>query len=229
MIKRLMDTAYEKNRFLRLLALKMGIAPSVIAISNKMSSSRFIEYPWILLNLEKECHRILDVGSVGSVLPILMACQGYEVYCIDVRPYEHAEILSSLKSVVGDIRQTNFQTDFFDCVIAVSTVEHLGLGRYGDPTDDNGDIKAVLEIERILRKDGRFLLTVPYGKHSITPSHRVYDKNALTNLLTGFCITAIQCFSRKEKAWLPCSADELSDVDSSIIENGIICIKLKKV
>ena len=206
----------------------MGIAPSVIAISNQISSSRFVEYPWILLNLGKECHRVLDVGSVGSTLPVLLACQGYRVHCIDVRFYECANILSTLKSVIGDIRRTKFQADFFDGVIAVSTIEHVGLGRYGDSMDNNGDVKAVIEIRRILKKGGEFLLTVPYGKHTITPSHRVYDKNMLPSLLTGFCIVTSQCFSKKGAVWFPSSPDELSNVDSSVIEKGVICLKLRK-
>jgi hypothetical protein len=106
MMKLVMNHIYEKNRFLRPLALKMGIAPFVIAISNQISSSRFFEYPWILLNLGKDCHRVLDVGSVEPTLPVSLACQGYGVYCIDVRPYECANILPTLKSVVGDIRST---------------------------------------------------------------------------------------------------------------------------
>ena len=137
--------------------------------------------------------------------------------------------MPSLKSLVGDIRRTEFKPDFFDCVTAVSTIEHVGLGRYGDVIDKDGDVKAVVEIRRVLKKGGEFLLTAPYGIRAITPSHRVYDKNALTRILSGFCIVASQCFSREGATWRQSSSDELSTVDSSEVENGVICLKLRKI
>ena len=77
MMKNVISNIYEKNRFLRYVALKFGVAPSVVSVSNQMLSSRFVEYPWTLLNIRKEHHRILDIGSVGSTLPAMLACQGY--------------------------------------------------------------------------------------------------------------------------------------------------------
>ena len=228
MIKRLLKTLYEKNRFLRSIVLKLGIAPSLFSIEIQISSSRFVEYPWVLSNLKKGHQRILDVGSVGSTLPVTLACQGYEVFCIDIRPYEYANLVPNLHSVVGDIRQTDFKDEFFDCVIAVSTIEHIGIGRYGDLRDEDGDLKAVIEIKRILKKGGTFLLTVPYGRCAITPMHRVYDKTRLYRLVRGFHIENMQYFLKDGDYWRPSSESELSNIDSSIAEKGIVCLKLKK-
>lgn len=229
MIKRFINTIYERNRFLRSLALKAGVAPSLRAILPQLSSSRFVEYPWVLRNLEEDYQRTLDVGSVGSTLPATLACQGYEVFCIDVRLYEYANLVPNLKSVVGDIRQTEFEDGFFDCVIAISTIEHVGLGRYGDLIDKNGDLKAVNEIKRVLKREGEFLVTVPYGRRAITPMHRVYDKTGLGRLLKDFHIETMQCFFKEGDYWRPSSENELSNVDSSITEKGIVCLKLKKL
>jgi len=229
MIKQVMTNVYEKNRFLRLLALKMGVAPSVLSISNQISSSRFVEYPWILSNFDlKKYHRVLDVGSVGSTLPLELGCQGCEVHCIDVRFYEYAKILPNVTSFVGDIRQTEFQSDFFDCVTAVSTIEHIGLGRYSDATGLSGDKKTMDEIRRILKKDGDVLLTMPFGRHAVTATHRVYDSSSINNLVDGFSVVKTQYFSKKAESWFPCSIDEIRDVDSTVSEKGIICLKLRK-
>lgn len=228
MIKRLRATILEKNRFLRSLALKLGAAPSLFSIEIQMSSSRFVEYPWVLSNLEKGHQRILDVGSVGSTLPVTLACLGYEVFCIDVRPYEYTNLVPNLHSVVGDIRQTDFKDEFFDSITAVSAIEHIGIGRYGDLRERNGDLKAVIEIKRILKKGGAFLLTAPYGRCAITPMHRVYDKTRLGRLVKGFHIENIQYFLKNDDYWRPSSESELSNIDSSIAEKGIVCLKLRK-
>jgi hypothetical protein len=33
-------------------------------------------------------------------------------------------------------------------------VEHIGLGRYGDPIDPDGDLKAISELKRVVQKRG---------------------------------------------------------------------------
>jgi ubiquinone/menaquinone biosynthesis C-methylase UbiE len=45
-------------------------------------------------------------------------------------------------------------------------IEHIGLGRYGEPFDVNGDLKAFEELKRIVKPNGDLLLVVPLGKKS---------------------------------------------------------------
>ena len=44
------------------------------------------------------------------------------------------------------------------------TVEHIGLGRYGDPLDPDGDLKAIAELKRVLAVGGDLLFVVPIGR-----------------------------------------------------------------
>lgn len=56
------------------------------------------------------------------------------------------------------------------------TVEHIGLGRYGDPIDYDGDLKAISELKRVLAIDGNLLFVVPIGKPIIKfNAHRIYS------------------------------------------------------
>jgi ubiquinone/menaquinone biosynthesis C-methylase UbiE len=100
-----------------------------------------------------------------------LACLGYEVYSIDVQELLQLKIVHppNLKFIRGDIRHTNFPSNFFDRVIAVSTIEHIGLGHYGEEFDERGDEKAIKEAIRILKPNGKLLATPPYGKYAITP------------------------------------------------------------
>ena len=42
-------------------------------------------------------------------------------------------------------------------------VEHIGLGRYGDILDPEGDIKAMRELSRVVAPKGHLLFAVPVG------------------------------------------------------------------
>jgi SAM-dependent methyltransferase len=54
-------------------------------------------------------------------------------------------------------------------------VEHIGLGRYGDPLDPNGDLRAMAELRRVLAPGGSLLFVVPVGRPVIMfNAHRIY-------------------------------------------------------
>lgn len=72
----------------------------------------------------------------------------------------------------------------YDIIISYSSIEHSGLGRYGDPIDPNGDIKVMEQIVEKLNINGRILLGIPIGKDSIVwNAHRVYGRKRLNILL----------------------------------------------
>ncbi len=41
------------------------------------------------------------------------------------------------------------------------TIEHIGLGRYGDPLDAVGDQTALSELQRVVAPGGSLLIVVP--------------------------------------------------------------------
>jgi len=55
-------------------------------------------------------------------------------------------------------------------------VEHVGLGRYGDLLDPEGDLKAVSELKRVLAVDGNLLFVIPVGTPKVAfNAHRIYS------------------------------------------------------
>ena len=42
----------------------------------------------------------------------------------------------------------------FDVALSISSFEHDGLGRYGDPLNPSGDLRAMGEMKKMLKKDG---------------------------------------------------------------------------
>ena len=53
------------------------------------------------------------------------------------------------------------QTDLFDVVFSFSSLEHSGLGRFGDPLAPFGDAEAVAQMWCTLRPGGLFFLALP--------------------------------------------------------------------
>jgi SAM-dependent methyltransferase len=70
---------------------------------------------------------------------------------------------------------------------SISTFEHDGLGRYGDPLDPDADLAAMARMKTILRPGGLLFLSVPVGKDKVVWNvHRVYGKHRLPLLMQGW-------------------------------------------
>jgi SAM-dependent methyltransferase len=96
---------------------------------------------------------------------------------IDFYDYRPAELnLTNLKSNSIDLTNLSFNDNSIYSISCMHTVEHIGLGRYGDKIDNNGDIKAINELKRVLAKDGFLIFVVPVGKPKIEfNAHRIYS------------------------------------------------------
>ena len=168
-----------------------GLFLNLDAVENSVLNSRIIEYPFVLGTLAAaRAGRVLDVGcaDAGNLVAPTLASLGWQVHGIDIRdfslPYAGFHFLR------GDMTGgTGFDDCFFDCVYAVSSIEHFGIsGRYGVREDDpEADFKAVHEVRRVLKRGAPFLLTVPYGVEGLVrPSERVYGPSRLGRLLDGW-------------------------------------------
>jgi SAM-dependent methyltransferase len=74
----------------------------------------------------------------------------------------------------------------YDSVSSLHAVEHFGLGRYGDPIDYCGYLKAIKNITRILKAKGKFYFSVPIGEQRIEfNAHRVFSVRYLLDLFTN--------------------------------------------
>lgn len=75
----------------------------------------------------------------------------------------------------------------FDAAISISSFEHDGLGRYGDPLNPNGDLEAMKKMKKIIKKDGLLYLSVPVGQDLLIWNlHRIYGRIRLPMLLEGW-------------------------------------------
>ena len=100
----------------------------------------------------------------------------------------------------GDIRHTDFEDGFFDAIVAISTIEHVGIL----DGDRQGDVKAIKEMTRILAKEGVMLITIPYGKEqTIDNFQKVYDEKAVNDLFADMIIEKFEVFEQdREGFWV---------------------------
>ena len=160
--------------------------------------------------------KMLDVVCTdsGNIIPFLVSSLGWDVHGIDNRLYKFQH--PNFHFQRGDIREKHYTDAFFDCVCAVSSIEHIGLkGRYNVIEDDlEGDVKAVREIAKILKPNGAFILTLPFGvKRLVRPLERVYDSAAVDNLLTGWQRRDERYYVQDGGAWNPTSREAAQKED----------------
>ncbi len=96
------------------------------------------------------------VGLLSKVVPVTM---------VDLRPLSLS--LDTLEFRKGSILNLPFEDNSVESVSSLCVVEHIGLGRYGEPLDPYGSEKAIEELKRVLASNGRLYLSVPLGDHSI--------------------------------------------------------------
>ncbi|WP_235852458.1 DUF268 domain-containing protein [Helicobacter vulpis] len=68
---------------------------------------------------------------------------------------------------------------------ALCSVEHFGLGRYGDPIDPDGWRKALKSFQRVLKPGGKLYLSVPVGKENRVcfNAHRIFHPSTIIETL----------------------------------------------
>jgi SAM-dependent methyltransferase len=123
--------------------------------------------------------RHVDVGS--SVLTVSVLSAWINTVFVDYRPLKTS--LRGLNSVAGDILLLPFADDSLDSLSCLHVIEHIGLGRYGDPIDPHGSIKAAQELQRIVRPGGKLLLSLPIGRERVCfNAHRVHAPDSVIRM-----------------------------------------------
>lgn len=135
-----------------------------------------------LINLAKP-DKHLDIGSRTDGF-IAHVASFREIELIDIRP-----IKSNVKNI--SFRQADLMElppdliDYCDSVSSLHAIEHFGLGRYGDPIDYFGYLKAIENITKMLKTGGTFYFSVPIGPQRIEfNAHRVFSLEYLVSLLS---------------------------------------------
>ncbi len=127
----------------------------------------------------------VDISSTLAFCTIVSAFLPVEFY--DYRPAEMK--LTDLSSGQADLTALPFESGSILSLSCMHTVEHIGLGRYGDPLDADGDLKAMQELKRVLAPGGTLLFAVPVGQPKILfNAHRIYSFEQIERGFSGLTL-----------------------------------------
>ncbi len=113
----------------------------------------------------------IDISSTLHFSTIVSAFVPTKFY--DYRPAQLD--LEGLTSERGDLNNLPFESNTILSISCMHTIEHIGLGRYGDRLDYDGDIKAINELQRVTKEGGDILFVTPVGKPVLVfNAHRIY-------------------------------------------------------
>jgi uncharacterized protein DUF268 len=114
----------------------------------------------------------VDIGSELTFVGVLSA--KLPVTFVDLRPLELD--IAQLRPVKGDILSLPFEDQSIPSLSSLHVVEHIGLGRYGDPLNPLGTQLALQELQRVVAPSGDLFLTLPIGRSRVCfNAHRVHD------------------------------------------------------
>jgi SAM-dependent methyltransferase len=172
---------------------------------------RVVEYPWVLSRLREGKSRLLDAGSVFNFLEIIESpkLSGKDITIFTLAPENKAFWEKGISYHYGDLRQIPFRDGWFDEIVSISTLEHVGMDNRmytGDTVCEKVGLdakRAVQELIRVLRPGGKFLASVGFGKHQLiewdgAPFAEQFDAPLLKDLLEEFkaCESILTLFYR---------------------------------
>ena len=130
----------DKNKF------KPTLKRYLYAIKGKHVAVVGTEVPWIeaiVLNLGAEKVTTMEYRDLHIEHPRVSV----------VTPFQYAS------------RFLNRKAETFDTVVSYSSIEHTGLGRYGDPLMPYGDMEAIAQIWCAMKPGGYLFLAVPMNRN----------------------------------------------------------------
>jgi len=138
---------------------------------------------WLYQALEKYPIAGKEVAIIGSTVPwyesVVIAYGGHPT------TIEYNEIITDDDRLrVMTVAEFTEHPRKFDLILSISSIEHDGLGRYGDPINPNGDLEFMQRAKHLLKKDGAMILAMPVGRDCLYwNAHRVYGALRLPLLL----------------------------------------------
>lgn len=200
------------HRILRKARRILDSPPFTPEVRNVVFSERIVEYPLLFKHLDLPAGgRILDFGCVESLLSLQLCSLGYKVTGMDFRRYPFSH--ENFDFIQADIMEWEPPAEYFDAVVSISVIEHIGLSGYGDPKASQGDRIAVGKLMKSLKKGGRLYLTVPAGRNTVEAGwYRVYDTKAIRELVPG--IETLRLFHKPGRygAWAECGSEEIDSL-----------------
>ena len=214
---------------------------------------RAVEYPWMFSRLPEGNGNLLDAGSILNYNYILNhpKLKTKKIYISTLAPEKRCFWTKGVSYIYEDLREICFKNDFFNWVVCLSTLEHIGLDNTFLYTDDMGKkeenhesyLKAVVQYRRILKEEGILYLSFPYGRYSDHEWFQVFDSLMVEKILDAFKPRKYRkyYFKYEPYGWHKATEEEVKlctyfdiqknkyyDNDYAAASRAVLCMELKK-
>ncbi|GFI22646.1 hypothetical protein IMSAGC011_01422 [Lachnospiraceae bacterium] len=137
-----------------------------------------------------------DIGSRldGFIAHLLSA--SIDVTMIDIRNFP--EQVEHLYTIVDDATSLHQITDeSIESMSALCSLEHFGLGRYGDSVDPEACFRCFDNIQKKLKKGGRLYISMPVGKERVEfNAHRIFYPSTVIECFGSLHLREFSCTSQ---------------------------------
>ena len=184
---------------------------------------RCIEYPWLFANLSTDARRVLDAGSVLNHEFLLgdRFLNGRTLHILTLAPEASCFWKKGISYLFGDLRAIAIRDDYYDAVVCLSTLEHVGCDNTQYKRDSTARENrpetlrdAVRELRRVLKPGGSLFISVPYGAYRHYGTFQQFDRALLDEMIAAFGSAAEkqEAFYRySEAGWQRASAEACAD------------------
>ena len=164
---------------------KEKLENSIERIKNKEQNYYGYTDTWLYECLEKYPIDDKEVCIIGSTFPWYEAmCLVYGAKKCTVIEYSDRK---SFHPLIEYKKPADILDKKFDVCLSISSFEHDGLGRYGDPINPNGDLESMTKMKDVIKKEGLMVLSIPMGNDKLYfNTHRVYGKKRFPLLIEGW-------------------------------------------
>lgn len=168
------------------------------------TDERVVEIPWVLSRLVP-AGRVLEVGYAYAEPAYLAGLlrAGVDLVGVDLATRD----VTGMETVEADVCDLPYASEAFEQALLVSTLEHVGADNtvYGleAASDDGARLRALHELQRVLRREGSLLVTVPLGEAGDHGWFRQEDEQGWTALYAsaGFFVEEVEAYELTAEGW----------------------------
>jgi hypothetical protein len=211
-------------------------------------NERCVEIPWVMNRLSDRKTFLLDAGSSLNFPEILFSkkMQQKEIVISNLNPERNCYWTKGISYIYRDLREKFFSNETFDEIVCLSVLEHVGMdnvmytgNRKNTQNKPKDYLVVVSEFKRICKRNGKCLITVPFGIHANFGWMQVFDTTMIEKIIRVFHPASYSVsYYRYENGYWDVSSQILSEKsvyrvdypknEYCVAAESVACIELRK-